>query len=223
MLKMAQNHGFSAKGPFACSTLLQNALPTREKNGLEHGAPCRENGPDPAGEKGRGRAENGRAGAGDAIRGPKWRVECSTLLQNALPTREKTASEQGRNGFLEITPDFHRKGGSEAGRTARLRAGFRPFWGLEMRLFLPQNECSTLLQNTLLTREKNGLEHGARSWRKRPEMTLPERSGRIGRAAGRRGDCSQKALGIARRVFYPVAKRCCYQRENGARTRKKRR
>lgn len=93
MLKMAQNHGFSAKGPFACSTLLQNALLTREKNGLEHGAPCRENGPDPAGEKWSGRAENGRAGAGDAIRGPKWRIECSTLLQSALPTREKTESE----------------------------------------------------------------------------------------------------------------------------------
>lgn len=223
MLKMAQNHGFSAKGPFSCSTLLQNAFSTREKNGLEHGAPCRENGPDPTGEKGRGRVENGRAGAGDAIRGPLWRVECSTLLQNALPTREKTASEQARNGFLEITPDLRRKGGSEAGRTARLRARFRPFWGLEMRLFSPQNECSTLLQNAVSTREKNGLEHGEISWRKRPEMTVSERGGRIGRAAGRRGDCSQKALGIARCVFYPVAKLCFYQRENRPRTRKKRR
>ena len=69
MLKMAKNHGFPANGPFACSTLLQNALLTREKNSLEHGAACRENGPVPAGEKGSGRAENGRAGAGDAIRG----------------------------------------------------------------------------------------------------------------------------------------------------------
>lgn len=223
MLKMAQNHGFSAGGPFACSTLLQNAFPTREKNGLEHRAPCRENGPVLGGEKGSGRAENGRAGAGDAIRGLFWRVECSTLLQSALPTREKNESEQRRNGFLASGPDFRLQGGSEDGRTARFRAEFRPFWGLEMRLFSSHNECSTLLQNTLLTREKNGLEYGARNRRKRPEMTLPEGGGRIGRAAGRRGDCSQKALGIARRVFYPVAKRCCYQRENGSRTTKKRR